>query len=347
MVSQDTHDRPDPHIGGRALQSVGVMLSAICHQGSTWTEVHDLTTISDLLERPGVLVWAMADSRELTADDMALLADELGLHPLAVEDALSLRQRPKLESYETHLFAVMHQLDSVEGQLEARQIACFVGRRFVLTFHAGAERLVEEARKRCMLGAKDPDQGPSYVMHALLDTVVDDYQDISDSLELEVEELEEKVLGQPLASGLEHRLYSLKQRLARLRRYVIPGERVLTVVQEPARFSLITDRTAALFRDVHDHLLRVIDQIRNVDDLVEAVINLQQSAQAQSLNEVTKRLTGWAAIIAVPTFIASVYGMNFELVPSEGQLFGFWFALGLMAITGVGLFAYFKRRGWI
>ncbi len=323
------------------------MLTALCHDGARWSEVTDLTKISDLIERPGNLVWAVVDSRRLSRKDIGLMAGELDLHPLAVEDSLNNRQRPKLETYENHLFAVMQQLDTVNGQLEATQISCFVGQRYVMTLHNGAERTLKEAHRRCLVNEKSADQGPSYVMHALLDAVVDDYQAISDGLEIEVEELEDILLQNPTVPNIEHRLYSLKQRLSRLRRYVIPGERVLATILQPGRSPLITATTAAAFRDVHDHALRIIDQVRNVDDLVEAVINLQRSAQAQSLNDVTKRLTGWGAIIAVPTFIASVYGMNFALVPNEGDIFGFWFALGTMAAAGIGLYTYFKRRGWI
>lgn len=322
------------------------VLTAVCHVGEgRWVQVEEFSRVSDLLAEGNQLVWAQADIEDLTPSNVAIIADELGLHSLAVEDAMTPRQRPKLEQYENHLFSVMHQLDEIEDQLEARQIACFVGRRFALTIHQGADRTIKEALARLGNLTKDGHRGPSAIMQALLDAVVDDYQSISDRLENEMEAMEESALGHP-GHPLQSRLYGVKQQVARLRRYVVPGERVLADMVE-GRAGLATERTREHFRDIHDHLLRIIDQIRNIDDLANAVIELQRSEQANALNEVTKRLTGWAAIIAVPTFIASVYGMNFELIPNEGDLFGFGFALTLMMGTGIGLYSFFKRRGWI
>jgi magnesium transporter len=171
-----------------------VMLTALQLSESGWLDVPDLSRISDLLAQPGVLLWARADVVDLSSTDVAMIAEEFGLHPLAVEDAMSQRQRPKLEAYETHLFAVMHQLDTVDDQLEATQISCFVGLRYVLTLHHAADRTLEEATKRCLKALKPQDRGPSFVMHALLDTIIDDYQEIADQIETEIEQIEERVL---------------------------------------------------------------------------------------------------------------------------------------------------------
>jgi magnesium transporter len=182
-------------------------------------------------------------------------------------------------------------------------------------------------------------------MHTLLDVIVDDYQHKAEEIEDEVEELEELVLAQP-GSPVDKQLYSVKQRLARLRRYAVPGERILATMFAPTS-TAVPDETSAYFRDVHDHMLRIIDQMRNVQDLADALIDLRRVEQTTALNEATKRLSGWAAIIAVPTFIASVYGMNFELIPNENEIFGFVFAITLMFASGAGLYTFFKRRGWI
>src|SRR5919108_3616337 len=153
----------------------------------SWTEVDSLEKMAELMKQPGMLLWVFADVSDLSADDVMGLTKTFSLHHLAVEDALNTRQRPKLEAYDTHLFAVMHQLDTIDGQLEATQISCFVGRRWVLTLHAGGQRMLGEASKRCFKGTKLADQGPSYIMHNLLDTIIDDYQRIADELENEIE----------------------------------------------------------------------------------------------------------------------------------------------------------------
>jgi magnesium transporter len=321
------------------------VLKAICYaEDSGWSEVNDLTKISDLVGDGTHLVWAYADVANIDPADLDTIQEEFGLHPLAVEDATSLRQRPKLEAYENHLFAVMHQLDDVADQLEASQISCFIGGRWILTIHEHAQRTVDETLKRLRKAPKPTDRGPSYIMHAILDAMVDDYQHIGDEIEADVETLEDHLLKDP-AAPVERQLYSMKQRLARLRRYAVPGERILATMLGPA--GTIPDETSAFFRDIHDHLLRIIDQMRNVQDLVDALLDLRRIEQANSLNEVTKRLTGWAAIIAVPTFIASVYGMNFELLPNEGDIFGFFFAVALMSGSGTFLYRYFKKKNWL
>jgi magnesium transporter len=320
------------------------MLMAICHSAENgWAEVEDLSRVSDLRGEPGVLLWAETDVSTLTDEDVRTIAEEFGLHPLAVEDAIHARQRPKIESYDDHIFVVVDQLDHVDDQLEATQIACFIGDRYVLTLHAGATRSIEEAKRRWTLAQRDLGQGPPYLLHTLLDSVVDDYQRIADDLETRVEELEDLVLTHP-GAPVSRQLYSVKQKISRLRRYALPVARVLEDVKRH-------ERTPAdifvHFQDVHDHTLRIGDQIRNADDLSQAVLDLTRAEQAYSLNEVTKRLTGWAAVIAVPTFIASVYGMNFQLVPEEAEIFGFWFALALMALSSTGLYVYLRRREWI
>jgi len=320
------------------------MLKAICHvEGSGWTEVHDLAKISDLIQGDGNVVWAEIDVASLAAKDTELVSEEFGLHPLAVEDAIGLKQRPKFEAYENHLFTVMHQLDEHDGQLEAKQIACFIGKGWVLTVHEHAERTLDQVTRRLKAQAKPRERGPSHIMHTLLDVIVDDYQHRADELEEEVEQLEELLLANP-DSPVEKQLYSLKQRLARLRRYAVPGERILSTMIAPTT-TAVPDETGAYFRDIHDHLLRITDQMRNVQDLVDALIDLRRIEQANDLNEVTKRLTGWAAIIAVPTLIAGIYGMNYDLSPADLD-YGFEIALGLMIASAVGLYTFFKRRGW-
>jgi magnesium transporter len=326
------------------------MLTAIYHTpGGGWQEVTDLSIISDLCDQSGARVWAEADVSTLTEVDINTIAEEFGLHELAVEDARSQRERPKLEEYEKHLFTVVHELDQQNAQLEAKQIACFVGTRYVLALHAGAERTVHEAKRRLRASKDEMWGGSAYLMHTLLDTIVDDYQRIADALEEEVEDLEEELLADP-RSPAQTRLYTVKQREARFRRYVLPVSRMLaTVVQEGSIGSsirIVDTHFGAYFRDVHDHTLRMTDQVRNVEDLSDALIDLVRVEAANAQNEVTKRLTGWAAIIAVPTYIASVYGMNFRLVPTH-RVYGFYFAVSLMVLTAVGLYVFFKRRGWI
>ena len=322
------------------------MLMAICHSASEgWTKVEDLDLLSDLRQEGGNVLWAEADTSNLTAQDLGTIAEEFDLHPLAVEDAIHARQRPKIENYEGHRFVVFHQLNEVAGQLEAAQIACFVGERYVLTIHSGADRTIEAAKKRWS-GKTGVPEHSSTLLHTLFDVVVDEYQRIADELEQTIEDLEEIALETPRAS-LQRQLYGVKQKISRMRRYVLPMARLLEWTGSRDGDANVAEENIPHFRDVHDHLLRITDQVRNIDDLAQAVIDLTQSEQSNLLNQVTKRLTGYAAIFAALTLIAGIYGMNFKLVPADQTLFGFWFALALMLVVGAGLYLYFKKKDWL
>lgn len=321
------------------------VLFALCHSdASGWKKVDDLTQLSELRAAESNLLWAEADVASLDEADIKLVADEFSLHELAVEDALNTRQRPKFENYDSHQFLVMHQLDEIDGQLEATQIACFMGSNYVLVLHAGAERTLEEAKERWR-HLFDRNH-PSALIHTLVDVVVDDYQLTADRLEDQVEELEEIVLNKPDAP-VQRQLYAVKQRLARMRRYVFPATRLLDWASNPERTHPFSEETARLFRDIDDHLQRIKDQIGNLDDLDQALIDLTRNEQTAMMSEQQRKLAAWAAIFGVGTLIAGIYGMNFALIPNEGSLVGFWFALGLIAVSAVILFTYFKRRHWL
>jgi magnesium transporter len=321
------------------------MLMAICHSAAGgWTKVDDLDQLSELRNETGNVLWAEADVENLTHEDVDLIAEEFGLHPLAVEDAMSTRQRPKIESYEGHNFVVFHQLDEEAGQLEASQIACFVGERYVLTIHSGGARTIEAAKKRW--GERDQTEHSSVLLHTLFDVVVDEYQNIADELEQTIEDLEEIALETPRA-GLQQQLYRVKQKTSRMRRYVLPMTRLLEWTEDPMGDAHVAEENVPLFRDVHDHLLRITDQVRNIDDLAQAVIDLTQSEQSNLLNEVSKKLSGYAAIFGVLTLIAGIYGMNFKLVPRDQTLYGFWIAIAMMVAAGAGMYFYFKKKDWL
>ena len=322
------------------------MLLAICHSSvSGWTKVDDLSKLSDIRAEAGNILWAEADVADLDLEDVRTIAEEFGLHPLAVEDAMSTRQRPKSETYSSHQFVVFHQLDEEDDHLEARQIACFLGEGYVLTIHGGAGRTIEAAKERWRSSDLSHSE-PSVLLHTLIDVVVDEYQVFADRLESDVEELEEISLATPDAQ-MQHQLYALKQGIARMRRYVLPAGRMLDWTMRHDQQLVSSATTKELFRDVADHLTRIAEQIHNVDELTQAVMDFTRSEQAHRLNEINRRLSAWAAIFAIQTVIAGIYGMNFELLPNENSLEGFLFALGLMLVISVTLFAYFRRKGWL
>ena len=324
--------------------------------GDGWTPADDLSRVSQGRGRPDGLAWVEVDVSDAASGDVQSLVDQFGLDPLAVEDALNPRQRPKFERYEGHAFLVMYQLDEVDDQLEARQIACFLGERFLLVMHCGADRMVAAARKR-VESLDDEARRADRLLHALLDTVVDDYEVVAGRLETDVEHLEATALRVARKTSMSARtlgdmpsqvmLYSLKQQVSLMRRFGLPLGTVLERIEWSKDRQGDTD-TEELFRDVHDHVLRIAAQARSVEELAGAVLDLTRGVQADVLNEVNKKLTAWAAIIAVPTFIASIYGTNYRLLPSPDLgAVGFVYVLCIMAGAAAALWLFFKRRRWI
>lgn len=314
-------------------------------QTARWRRSADLADFPPDKREP--LLWADVDITDADDRDLSSVGRDLHLHPLAIEDALNPRQRPKLESYPDHLFLVVHELDTRRGQLEASQIACFIGSNFVLTVHDSADRLVEAARTRWDAYAQgEPDAKVGDLIYVLLDTIVDDYQQIADDLEDKTEQLEEIVLEVPTAP-VQRQIYELKQQTSRLRRYSVPLQRTLDYVLAGNSKELFPETTHQQLRDVNDHMLRIADQIRSIDDLTNAALDLSRQAQADALSQINKKLSGWAAIFGVATIIAGIYGMNYALVPTTRGVVGFWFAIALMVVTCSAVYLYFRRKGWL
>jgi magnesium transporter len=310
-----------------------------------WHDVPDLEAFRDMDLRAGA-EWVMLDATELAPEELRSVLESHGVHQLAAEDAVNPRQRPKIERYENHLFLVLHELEEQHGQLEATQLAAIITDHYVLVVHHGADRMVQSLRARV---DRDPDLPPLYL---ILDATVDEYEFIANSLEEEVERLEEEALQASGRGRVEQEvdqaeLYTVKQRVARLRRYAQPVERVLAAITGGEAGRSLDETTRHLFQDVHDHTIRINAQIRNIDDLSGAVIELLRSEQGATLNIINRKLTAWAAIFAVWTVITGIYGMNLDLEPEEQTVFGFWFVVSTMAIIGAVLYVVFKRRRWL
>jgi magnesium transporter len=310
-----------------------------------WHDIPDLDAFREVDLKAGA-EWVMLDASRMDRAELRSVLESHGIHALAAEDAANPRQRPKIERYEGHLFLVMHELEEEDGQLEGTQIAAMITDHYVLVVHHGAVRTVESLRARV---ARDPDQPPLYL---LLDAIVDEYEYLANGLEDEVERLEEEALtasgaGRAQEAIDQAELYSIKQRVSRLRRYAIPVERILAAVTGGEAGRSLNEEVRKLFQDVHDHTIRIGAQIRNIDELSGAVLELVRSQQADTLNMINKKLSAWAAIFAAWAVITGFYGMNLDLEPEEGTAFGFWFVFTLLIGVGVGLYSLFRWRRWL
>jgi magnesium transporter len=273
---------------------------------------------------------------------------EFGLHDLAIEDALTAHQRPKLEQYGDSLFVVLRttQMPAGSTDLEFGETHVFVGERYIISVRHGSLKSHVGLRARCEAAPQLLNKGPGFVLYALMDFIVDQYLPVVEALETQLEELEEEIFGEQLSRDTTKRIYRLKRDLLALKRAVSP---LVDVCNRLMRFDidLIPEDTRPYFRDVYDHVLRLNEMIDNLRELLTTALEANLSLVSVSQTEHTKRLAAWAAIIAVPTMIAGVYGMNFDRMPELHWQFGYPLVMGLMIALCVGLFFGFRRSGWL
>jgi magnesium transporter len=273
---------------------------------------------------------------------------EFNLHDLAIEDALSAHQRPKLEQYDGSLFVVLRTAQLLPGGigLEFGETHVFVGERYVISVRHGSLKSHVGLRARCEAAPQLLSKGPGFVLYALMDFIVDQYLPIVEALEEQLEALEEEIFGEQFNRQTTSRIYRLKRDLLALKRAVSP---LVDVCSRLMRYdiSLIPEDTRPYFRDVYDHAVRINEMIDNVRELLTTALEANLSLISVAQTEHTKRLAAWAAIIAVPTMIAGVYGMNFDTMPELHWRYGYPAIMLLMVGACAGLFLGFRRSGWL
>lgn len=296
---------------------------------------------------------------EPTEEEFSGIAQEYGLHPLAVEDAVHAHQRPKLERYDDSLFTVFKTIHYVEHAeltatsevVETGEVMCFTGRDYVITVRHGGQGSLRALRHRLQ---DDPEllaKGPSAVLHAIADQTVDGYLAVADAVQDDIDEVEIEVFsdsanGNRRRTGDAGRIYQLKREVLEFKRAVSPLLRPMQQLSErPIR--LVDPDIQNYFRDVADHLARVNEQVLGFDDLLNSILqaNLAQATVAQ--NEDMRKITSWAAIFAVPTMIAGIYGMNFDHMPETHWEYGYPLVLLITAGICVAIHRGFKRNGWL
>ena len=287
-----------------------------------------------------------------TEEEFALVAQEFGLHELAVEDAVKAHQRPKLERYGDTLFCVLRPARYVDASesVEFGEVHVFAGRSFVVTVRHGEApdlKLVRQGME------KRPDllkRGPVAILHAIMDRVVDDYAPVIAGVENDIDEIEDEVFGGG-RSDVSRRVYELHREVIAFQRATRPLVGMLErLMSDPAA----DDEERRYLRDVQDHALRVVEQADAFRQLLQNILNVNLTLETKTLSEVSnqqneevKKISAWAAILFAPTLVGTVYGMNFEHMPELGWKAGYPLALGLMLAVSLTLYVIFKRRNWI
>ncbi len=291
---------------------------------------------------------------EPTAAEFAVLAATFDLPQLAVDDAVKAHQRPKLERYGALTFAVVKPVRYVDHDeiVDLSELAIFLGEDFVITVRHGGTDVPSRARRDL---EEDPallTHGPASVLHRVIDLVVDDYLDVVDAIEVDVDEIEEQVFSGP---GGEHskRIYKLKREVLDFRRAVVPLVHPLQRLVA-GEVQWMGAEALPYFRDVQDHLLRAADAIERYDNLLSDVlqadlarVTVEQNRVAVRQNEDMRKISAWAAIALVPTAIAGIYGMNFDHMPELHWRYGYYAVLAVIVAACVGLHALFRRNDWL
>jgi magnesium transporter len=295
---------------------------------------------------------------EPTEQEFAGIAEEFGLHPLAVEDAVHAHQRPKLERYDNSLFTVFKTIRYVEHAeltatsevVESGEVMVFTGRYFVITVRHGGHGSLRSLRHQLEDDPELLSRGPSAVLHAIADRVVDDYLAVTEAVQDDIDEVEIDVFSAASNKGPRGgdagRIYQLKREVLEFKRAVSPLLRPMQMLGErPMR--LIDPEIQKYFRDVADHVARVHEQVTGFDDLLNSILqaNLAQATVVQ--NEDMRKITAWAAILAVPTMITGVYGMNFDTMPELRWKFGYPAVLIAIAAICYTIHRGFRRNGWL
>lgn len=281
-----------------------------------------------------------------TVEEMDAVARRYGLHPLAVEDAVDGRQMPKLESYGAQLFLIARTATLIDGHIDYGETAIFLGRNFIVTVRHGSARSHTRLRELLETTPTLLGHGPDYVLHAILDYIVDGYFPIVNTIEEDVLAMEDRLLEGYLRREDVVSLFTLRHDVVRF-------QRVLGPMQEVARrlvnleFPCIDQNTMPYFRDVLDHVLRAEYRVTGLREVLTSAIETSNLVEQQRQGEITRQLAAWAAILAVPTAIAGIYGMNFDFIPELRWHYGYFAVIGVMVTVCGTLYRRFKKTGWL
>ncbi len=320
----------------------------VYRKGSPRIEEHWTTKdLPQLLEDPSAVIWV--DMESPTADDEQILLDVFHFHPLTVEDCRENRHYPKIEEFEGYIYFIVHGVtaDTSSARFNTIELDGFLGRNYVITYHHDFFRSIANVKQLLRTSPVACQKGPPFLLHQILDQVVDFYSPVLDDFDQRIDQLEDNIfnLKQPNNAILSE-IMELKRSVLRLRRISVKQMDILHRMSR-GEFSLIPDVMRPFYRDVYDHLVRVVDLSESYRDLISGSLEAYLSVVSNRLNEIMKVLTIFSAIMLPLTFIAGVYGMNFDNMPELHSRYGYFAVLAIMIAVAVGMLLFFKRRGWI
>ncbi|MCQ4204203.1 magnesium/cobalt transporter CorA [Streptomyces sp. NPDC058783] len=326
---------------------------AIYRDGHRTDGPDDLSDALGAARGAGGFVWI--GLHEPTEEEFDLVSQEFALHPLAVEDALKAHQRPKLEVYDDSLFAVLKPVvyEPDSDAVSTGELMIFLGDAFAVVVRHGEGSPLKAVRQRLEHEPELLGKGPTAVLYAIADATVDHYLDVAVELQTDLEELEAEVFS-PEGGGSRHtasRIYTFKRQVLEFRRATGPLAPPLARLAGTGGYGgtvpFVNDKARPFFRDVSDHLTRVNESVESLDRLVSDILSAHLAQTSVRQNDDMRKISAWAAMAAVPTMLAGIYGMNFDHMPELHWVWGYPAVIALMAVLEVLLYRQFKRRGWL
>lgn len=325
---------------------MGRARTRLYRKGVLDAEDFPVAEVSECLAEAETMVWV--DLCSPTKEQLHELADELGLHELAVEDALEPHQRPKLDHYDSHLFLSCHsvRVDAEEGGLDVSEIDAFINRRWLITVRLEDGFDMEPVVRRWDRSPDLTANGVSFLVYGLLDVIVDSYFDTVEAFDDFYDEISEGIFSErPLNPAEQRNWFQMRQALVKFHRLVVPMRESISGLMRREQ-SAVAEALYPYYQDVYDHILRVTESTDALRELVSTIVETNLSLRDYRQNQVMKKVTSWAAIIAVPTLITGYYGMNVPY-PGSGETWGALLSGILIAVLSGTLYVIFRKRDWL
>ena len=317
------------------------MLIIRCSRGDRLEEI-SRETATDLLSRRDANLWLHFDTP--TEDELDFLKENFAIHHLTIEDIVNQNQRPKIEPFENYVYLAIHPLRrEARWEIEPSELDLLLGRGWIVSVHYGPlPGLIDNSQLHERIPAA-LGRGADFLLYTLVDLVVDSYFPVMDDVEDEIDSLEDRLLLRAHPGDM-NRLLSLKRSIVHIRRAVTPQREVLNQLTRHD-FPFVRPENLVYFRDVYDHLIRIVEELDSLRDILSSVLEIHLASTSNQLNATMKRLTAYGTIFVVITAIAGIYGMNFKFMPELEWRYGYFVVLGGMAAISLGLYFYFKKRG--
>ena len=304
----------------------------------------ELCAVSDVLQQPEQFIWI--GLHEPSEETLAQVQEEFGLHELAIEDAHCAHQRPKIVSYGETLFIVLRTAKMNGQHIEFGETHFFVGANFLVSVRHGSSLPYTDVRDRCENKPQLLAKGPAFALYALMDSIMDQYLPVVHDLEMQLEDVEEKIFQKAPSRETTTQIYELKRELLEVKRAILPLSDICTKLIR-FDFDLIPEDTRSYFKDIYEQSMRINEMVDNTRELLGSALEANFSMISIAQSDVGKTFAAWAAIIGLSTMIAGIYGMNFRFMPGLEWDHGFEFILAVTFFSCGGLFVYFRRLGWL